>query len=223
MQKDNKKLITIILVISAVIIVSSLCVIGVIKVVVPFFSNMIDDSDDKKAKNPFKESTDITVYDVKRQLSPIAELATYQMTYDGKEKIEDYKQLGDWNVPLTKHTIDVDYQGVIKVGFDMDDVDISVDTDEMVIYVVLPRVEVLDHYVTYESDDDNNIINSIKSDEVENYLNEEVKPRELEKAIENGIYEDAEENAKKVIKDQLSYFEKYEFDIEFSQSLTDKK
>lgn len=54
-------------------------------------------------------------------------------------------------------------------------------------------------------------------------IDPEVKPRELEKTIENGIYEDAEENAKKVIKDQLSYFEKYGFDIEFSQSLTEKK
>lgn len=52
-----------------------------------------DEKDDHKKREIFTESTDITVYDVKKQLSPIGELATYKMTYDGHEKIEDYAQV----------------------------------------------------------------------------------------------------------------------------------
>ena len=95
------------------------------------------------------------------------------------------------------------------------------DFENLIINVVLPKAKVLDNYIeTYETVDDDNLINSIKSDEVERYLDDVVEPKELEEAIENGIYEDAEENAKKLIMDELSYFEKYGFTIEFSNSLT---
>lgn len=219
-MSNKVKLIKKMVVIFAGVIVVFFCTLGVLRVAEPIISAIKGDEDDDREednKRLFTESTDITVYDVKRQMSPIGELATYKMTYDGKEKIEDYAQLWNWNVPLTKHTIDVEYNGVIKVGYEMRDIDISVDSDKKVINVVLPKVKVLDNYIdTYETVDDNNIINSIKSDEVENYLDEMVKPKELEKAIENGIYEDAEENAKITIMEQLSYFEKYGFTIEFS-------
>lgn len=148
-------------------------------------------------------------------------MAALKLRIDGSNSPGVFTQAFGKNVPLTKHTIDVEYNGVIKVGYEVRDIDISVDSENLIINVVLPKAKVLDNYIeTYETVDDDNLINSIKSDEVERYLDDVVEPKELEEAIENGIYEDAEENAKKLIMDELSYFEKYGFTIEFSKSLT---
>ena len=177
-----------------------------------------------EATEVFAETVDVTVYDVKRQMSPIGELATYERTYEGHEKLEDnITAFKKWNVPLTKHTIDIQYNGVIKVGYEMKDIDLSVDTERKVINVVLPEVQVLDNYVdTYSTVDDNNVFNPIESDEAQNYLDSEVEPKELKNAEEDGIYEEAEENAKKLIKNELSYFEKFGYTIEFPESITTK-
>lgn len=177
-----------------------------------------------EATEVFAEAVDVTVYDVKRQMNPIGEMATYEQTYEGHEKIEDYREaFGKWNVPLTKHTVDIQYDGVVKVGYEMKDVDLSVDTENKVINVVLPEVQVLDNYVdTYSTVDDNNIFNPIKSDEAQEYLDGIVEPRELKEAEEDGIYEKAYENAQELIKNQLSYFEKFGYRVEFPKTITTK-
>ena len=177
-----------------------------------------------EATEVFAEAVDVTVYDVKRQMSPIGEMATYEQTYEGHEKIEDYREaFGKWNVPLTKHTVDIQYDGVVKVGYEMKDVDLSVDTENKVINVVLPEVQVLDNYIdTYSTVDDNNIFNPIKSDEAQEYLDGIVEPRELKEAEEDGIYEKASENAQELIKNQLSYFGKFGYSVEFPETITTK-
>lgn len=194
-------------------------VIGVYKI-----KNRDKATEQPEATDVFAEDMDVTVYDVKHQMSPIGEMATYEYTYEGHEKIEDSIAVSDsWNIPFTEHTIDIEYSGVIKAGYEMDDMDLSVDTERKVINVVLPEVQVLDNYVdTYSTVDKNNVFNPIESDEAQEYLDGVVEPKELNKAEEEGIYEEAEEHAKELIKDQLSYFEKFGYSVEFPENITTK-
>ena len=175
----------------------------------------------KDASEVFAESVDFTVYDVKHQLSPIGEVASYKDDYEGREKIEGSRK---YFKTLTKHSIDIEYKGVIKAGYEMKDIDLSVDTDRKVISVTLPEVQVLDNYIDSWNtiEEHNNILNTIKSDEVQLYLDNNVEPRELEDSIERGLYEKAEENAKEEISKQLSYFEKFGYTVEFSTTSLSK-
>ena len=209
----------------------NICTAIVILVIVSFVSIGVykiktkDKVEEKsEAAEVFAETVDVTVYDVKRHMSPIGELATYEQTYEGHEKMEDYVEaFGKWNVPFTKHTIDIQYDGVLKVGYEMKDIDVSVDTDEKVINVVLPEVQVLDNYVdTYSTVDDNNVFNPIESDEAQNYLDSVVEPKELKEAEEAGIYQKAEENAKELIKNELCYFEKFGYTVKFPETVKTK-
>ncbi|MCR5633008.1 MAG: DUF4230 domain-containing protein [Eubacterium sp.] len=199
-------------------------VIGAISIGGYKLKNHWNKSEEPEASNVFAEEVDVTVYDVKEQLKPIGELATYGFDYEGKEKIEDSIEAFDkWDVPLTKHTIDVEYEGKIKVGYEMKDIDLSVDNKNQVINVVLPEPQVLDNYIdTYSTVDKNNVLNPIESDEAQDYLDNIVEPKELAAAEEQGIYEKAEENAQDLIKDQLSYFEKHGYTVEFPESVPTK-
>lgn len=181
-------------------------------------------NDDPAGSDVFAETVDVTVYDVKRELQPIGEMVTSEYTYEGKEKIEDSLSICEQDIFFTKHTIDVEYNGVIKAGYEMDDVDITVDTDKKVINVTLPDAQIFDNYVdTYTTEENNNIINNIKADEVQKYIDEVIEPRELEEAEKDGIYDLAEESAKDQMKNQLSYFEKFGYSVEFSSSTAANK
>lgn len=194
-------------------------VIGVYK-----FKNKDKINEQSEAADVFAEEMNITVYDVKHQMSPIGEMATYKYEYKGHEKIEDSIEVADsWNIPFTEHTIDIEYSGEIKAGYEMDDIDLSVDTERKVINVVLPEVQVLNNNVnTYSTIDKNNVLNPIESDEAQGYLDGVVEPKELEKAKEEGLYDKAEEHAKEIIKNQLSYFEKFGYSVEFPESISTK-
>lgn len=176
-----------------------------------------------EAADIFEETVDVTVYDVRHELQPIGEMVTAEYAYEGKEKIEDSLSIGNQDLFFTKHTIDVDYNGVIKAGYEMDDVDITIDVNDKVINITLPEAQIFDNYVdTYTTIENNNIINNIKSDEVQTYIDEVIEPRELEEAEKDGIYDLAEESAKDQMKKQLGYFEKFGYSIEFSSSTTTK-
>ena len=160
----------------------------------------------------------ISESDVRHQMMPIGELATFEDPYDGDDEIEDYSQLWGWDVPFTKHTVKYKYEGVIKVGYQVKNIDIRVDNENQVIYVTLPKPEVLDNYVDtyYTTDEKNNIINAIESDEVQKRIDEVIEPERLKEAEENGLYDRAEQTAIDIIESQLRTFEKEGYRVEFT-------
>ena len=162
------------------------------------------------------EKVEVTVYDVDHSLEKADEIITYKDNYGGRDKIEDCKQIWGHNLSITKHEIDMSYTGTIAVGYEMEDVKVTIDQDNRTIKVYLPEAKILYNNIeTCESKDDNNILNPIKSDEVQTHLDEVVKPKALEQAEERGIYESAEENAKETISSTLKQFEEYGYSIEF--------
>ena len=148
----------------------------------------------------------VSAIEIKHELEAIGELATSKYTYLGQAFIKDYRTVFGWNVPLTSHTIDITYSGVIKVGYDVDEIEVEV--KDSTIYVELPAPRVLDNYIDdYYTDEDNNIFNPIETDEVTSKL-KEVKAAELEKCRDEA-YNKAEKEVKKLILGILQVFDDY--------------
>lgn len=151
---------------------------------------------------------------VRNSLSECEEMMTYRYDYSGEDFIEDYRTFTskEIKIPFTKHKIDMTYKGYIKAGYNIDDIEIDVDDFFKKIYITLPLEPIYENNLPEEdvtSIDDNNHLNMIRSDEVTLRL-ADIKAEELEKAIELGLNDKAEENAKKVITKALAEFDGYE-------------
>ncbi len=149
---------------------------------------------------------------VERQLEGIGELATYQYTYKGTETVANTRQVLKVDIPGTTHRISFSYSGVIKVGYTISDILVHVDSEARTIEITLPAPVILDNYILEDSlshQENNNIFNPIKGNDIITYLNE-IKDKELSLAIDQGLYDLAEQNAKEIIAQVLSVFEDYE-------------
>lgn len=159
-------------------------------------------------KNHTTKEADITTI-IRDALEPIGEFATYEYTYHGEAKVEDSRQLGNAKIPFTKHSITIPYDGAIKVGYQVSDIDIQVKGKE--ICIKLPEPEILDNYleIDYEKiEADNNILNPIEPNELGDWKEGE-KAERLKNAEEMGIYASAETSAREKIREMLGYIDGY--------------
>lgn len=159
-------------------------------------------------KNYTTKDADITTI-IRDALEPIGEFATYEYTYHGEAKVEDSRQLGNVKIPFTKHAITIPYDGAIKVGYQVSDIDIQVKGKE--ISIKLPEPEILDNYleIDYEKiEADNNILNPIEPNELGDWKEGE-KTERLKNAEEMGIYASAETSAREKIREMLGYIDGY--------------
>ncbi len=155
--------------------------------------------------------TGLTDTMVMEKLQSIGQLVTYSYEYSDVREIKDSRQLFGWNIPGTTHTIQLKYNGTIKVGYEVADIQVSVDNDTKTIYVTLPDPKVTDNYIdmdTLSYAEQNNIFNPIKGDEITSGL-DTIKAEALEKAEHAGIYELAEGNAKSQISGLFEAFDGY--------------
>lgn len=155
--------------------------------------------------------TGLTDTVVMEKLQSIGQLVTYSFEYSNVREIKDSRQLFGWNIPGTTHTIQLKYNGIIKVGYEVADIQVSVDNDTKTIYVTLPEPKVTDNYIDMDNlsyAEQNNIFNPISGDEITGEL-DSIKAEELERAENAGIYELAEGNAKAQISGLFEAFDGY--------------
>ena len=174
---------------------------------------VVDPDDDKlDLKLPGEtEKRVVTVEEIKTKLVEMDELSTYSgeyiVTY-GKDETRHF--FDDIAIPLTTNSIVINCEGIVKVGYNVSDINVKVDDEK--IYISLPESEVLDNYVIWDSikcDEDNNILNPIEFSQYKELI-EEMEAKGLAQAEEQGIYDKAEENVKKIIEEFLACFDEYE-------------
>lgn len=153
----------------------------------------------------------ITVEEVESKLKDMAELTTYSGEYTvtlGKEEtrhILDNIELG-----MTTNSITITASGIVKVGYDISDINVKVDNFK--IYISLPEAKLNDNYViwdTLECEEKNNILNPIEFSQYQEIV-DEIEKIGLEDVEKRGIYKSAEKNLKKIINGFLSEFVDYE-------------
>lgn len=141
------------------------------------------------------------------ELGEISELATYEYLFTDSTHFSDSKQIKNWNIPFTKKSFTMKWDGIIKAGVNLDQIKIEVHEEQKKILVILPKAEILSYDTDENSvevlDEKSNLFNPIK---VSDKVNVDAKLEEAMKAraIENGLLEKAQENAEKTIYHLLS-------------------
>ena len=146
---------------------------------------------------------------VMSELKAISELMTYSHHYAGTATVVDSVQIPytDVNIWGTQHTIDIMYNGTIKVGYDLRDIHIKVNELRKEIYVMIPKIPtVVDNNIPQENVSvvqDNNPFNPIRANEVNDRL-AEIKADRLDEAIKDGIYDQANTHMRQIIVETLA-------------------
>ncbi|MBR0352394.1 MAG: DUF4230 domain-containing protein [Oscillospiraceae bacterium] len=155
--------------------------------------------------------TGLTDEVVMEKLQSMGQLVTYSYEYSNVREIKDSKQLFGWNIPGTTHTIQLKYNGTIKVGYEVSEIKVSVDNETKTIYVTLPEPKVTDNYIDMDHlsyAEQNNIFNPISGEELTIEL-DTIKSEALEKAENAGIFDKAKGSAKEQIQGLFEAFDGY--------------
>ena len=155
----------------------------------------------------------VTVEEVEVVLIDVSQFSTYSGEYTTTKSAEYTRYfLDNIAVPGTTNTINLECKGIVKVGYDVDEITIKVDNDSQNIYISLPAPKVLDNYVIWDSvkcREENNILNPIDFEQYQGLISE-IEDEGLALVEADGIYEDAKANMETIIRNFLSGFEDYE-------------
>lgn len=162
---------------------------------------------------PWNDGKEITSIIIEEKLKPIQKLATSQFEYNGVKCINDARKIFGMDIPLTTKEIDMSYSGVIKVSYDLNEMNYKIVPKNNIVIFCLPEPEI-DNYILQNSvvcNEKNNIFNPIYSDEISNYL-AIVEDEELQRAEQQGIYEEAENSLKNIVK---KCFDEFDYEVMF--------
>lgn len=143
------------------------------------------------------------VYEImSSEIKGIGELATVEYLFTNAARFSDSKQIRDWNIPFTEKSFIMRWDGVIKAGIRVDEIEITVDEANKKVIVYIPEAEILSYSVDSENveilDEKNNMFNKITVEDKVKFdaeSEEEMKQR----AIENGLLEKAQKSAEEII------------------------
>lgn len=158
------------------------------------------------------EHVEIQRVQIEEKLDLISELATSSFEYTNQKTISNTRQLLGFDIPGTTNSVELIYSGIIKVGYDVSEIECVADEDNLQLIFTLPEAQVLDNYIildTMQCNDRNNIFNPIGSDKIAQYF-AEIQAEELEAAEAKGIYDEAEDQLKSIITNFFAVFSDYE-------------
>ena len=161
----------------------------------------------------------VTSRTVRLGLKDMGELATQAGYFTNVQVLEDSKQLFGHNVPLTKSKYIFSYDGIIKAGFDFQELEMQVNEITRTIHVTLPEAKILNCEIDENSLQIYDATQSIFTPLSITDINEsmiELKETVKTDAVNNGILENARENAKLLIRGFLAgCFDLQEYIVEF--------
>ncbi len=164
----------------------------------------------KKLESSGSSKTQITSAFVEQQVHEISELATLHHHYRKVANYQDAKKLlvymPDWRINKSIKELSLEYQGDVKVGYDLTNVKIEVDSVTRTIFIHLPEPKILSHSIDFESIrvlwETSGWFNGIKFEDFKKFFVAEQKKYEKENYAE--LKRLASERAKKIIRLNLS-------------------
>lgn len=160
-----------------------------------------------------KEKSIVTLDEVRTKLVALGELSTYSGQYTVKKGRDFFRNvLDDIRIPWTTNNVTIECEGIVKVGYDVNEIGVDIDDKSYTIYISLPEATVNDNYVIWDSvicKEDNNPFNPIDFEEYK-LLIEEIEEEGLSQSEEQEIYKAAEENIKNIIVNFLSGMDDYQ-------------
>ena len=170
---------------------------------------LIKEWQDKNGTADTKETVPvITSETIKTQLNSLNELTTQEYVYTNADKRESTaKWLFGWERPFSGKSILITYDGTIKAGINLSQVEIAVDEESHTITVTLPKSTITDNIIPQESisivEVKNGLFNDVTFDNYNEFISEQKIIME-QKAKDQGLLEKADEEAKSLVKSFLS-------------------
>lgn len=150
----------------------------------------------------------ITKNQLEQQLSSLSELVTAKYFYRNATRKEASKTwLWGWTLPFSDTSLLAAYDGTIKAGIDFKAIDVNVNEKQHIITVTLPASKITDNNIPQETinvlEVKNNLFDEVTFNDYNQFISEEKKVME-EMAIEQGLLQEANEEAKAIITAFLS-------------------
>ena len=150
----------------------------------------------------------ITSAQLEEQLSAISELVTQKYMYTNADNATQANTwIFGWDMPFSEKSFIVKYDGIIKAGIDLKEVQIDVDEENHKVTVILPASRITDNNVPQETVETfnvrNGLFNEVTPDDSNGLIVEGKKTME-EKAIERGLLTEADKEAEATIRAFLS-------------------
>jgi len=169
----------------------------------------------------FEEKTEITGATIEAGLNDIGLLCTAEYYFTHVTDYENMKSLKGITIPLTKTGFIYSYEGNVLAGIDFGKIIVDKNEAFKTVTVTLPPVEIISSSVDPDSfklyDEKTSIFNPIKVEDVTNSYSGLITEEE-HKAIEEGLFDRARENAETLIK---TFLEKTYVLEEYSVSVID--
>lgn len=159
-----------------------------------------------------KISTDL----ISEQLKSVADLTTLEYHYTNIGKFENNKDFNGWNIPLTTKEFILSYDGVIKAGIDLDQLDIQVENQKIII--TLPEAKIMSHTIEEDSiqlfNESKNIFNPISINDYVNFTQALKEEKEADLQTK-GFLNEAYERAKATLTSLVNTLGEGKFSVEF--------
>ena len=135
------------------------------------------------------------------------ELVTVAYYYTSMGRFENQVDFYGWKVPFTAKSFIVSYDGVIKAGVDLSQVQVEVDEIRQAVTVRLPASRILSHEIPEDSievfDESDNLFNRITIEDYTGFTLDQKKAME-QRAEDNGLLTSADEKARAAVEPLLT-------------------
>ena len=154
----------------------------------------------------------VTQNDITLTLEELQSLTTYSATYTVEKEVEQTRFLME-NIPIpgTTNALYISCEGIVKVGFNFEDIVSKIDEVSRTIYITIPKPIVLDNYIKWDNltyKENNTMLNPIQFSQYQALI-AEIEDEGLVKAEENNIYALAQENIHFIINNFFDQFDDY--------------
>lgn len=144
-----------------------------------------------------KPDTDVTTEEFKAKLVEVSEMAALNYEYDGTFKYDGGSlKFLDKDIPFTDKSMTVHYDGVIKIGTNMEKADVKLNAMGNKVTITVPHCEILSHEIDEDSyeivDKDNGLFNRVKIEDDSDFR--KLQKEKIEKNLDKAVYTEAEEN-----------------------------
>lgn len=158
----------------------------------------------------------------------IGELATQSAFCTQVNSPEDVRTLfGKFNIPFTENTIIYSYNVIIKAGFDFGEIKYKVNENSKKISVDLPEARILSADIDRDSQEiyieDESLFNNFTLEE-RNAEDKKMIETAKRTSIENGLFDNARDNAEIILKGFFSnQYDMEEYKITFNHKISDEE
>ncbi|SHH53541.1 DUF4230 domain-containing protein [Tepidibacter thalassicus] len=139
------------------------------------------------------------------KISKMKELTTTKYYYSNIISFKEDKKIQNIKIPFTQKSFLIKYEGVVKAGIDINDVEI-LENKEKKIRIKLNNSKILEHNINekniYVYDEKTSLFNKLSMKDVFNEITKEKKNIE-KKLVEDGFLEEADKNTKLLLESIL--------------------